>query len=278
MTLAQKTVPVQIGELEETLQRCLTQTAEEIARETKFVQRISPLTGAIFAQTLVLGWLALPDASYTQLQQMMAFCGCEVSAQALEKRMTEKAADFLLSLLHAVMAEASSSEPVSTELLARFSGVYLQDGSIISLPNELEGLYQGFGGSTEKSGKSALRMQIRLNMQTGQMQGPWLQEARQCEQKSPASVTELRLPKNALYVADSAYFPFWVMKWLTEQYVWWLTHAKADLTLVDARGVKYTMTEFIKTHATKPVIDEWVTLGATTPTRQKGASDSLSCL
>jgi hypothetical protein len=59
MTVAQKTTPVQIGELEVALQRCLTQTAEEIARETKFVQRVSPLTGAIFAQTLILGWLAL---------------------------------------------------------------------------------------------------------------------------------------------------------------------------------------------------------------------------
>ncbi len=262
-------ISVQMEELEDVLQRCLTQTAEEIARETKFVQRASPLTGAIFAQTLVLGWLALPEASYTQLQQMMALCGCEVSAQALEKRMTEKAADFLLSLLHAVIAEAISSEPVSTELLSRFSGVYLQDGSSISLPSELEGLYHGFGGRTEKSGKSALRMQIRLNMQTGQMQGPWLQEARQCEQKSPASVEELLLPENALYIADSAYFPFWVMKWLTEQYVWWLTHAKADLTLLDARGVKYTMTEWISAHATKQVIDEWITLGATSPTRQK---------
>jgi hypothetical protein len=190
------------------LHRCLTQTAQEIARETKFVQRASPLTGAIFAQTLVLGWLALPGASYTQLQQMMALCGCEVSVQALEKRMTEKAADFLLTLLHAVMTEAIRSEPVSTELLSRFEGVYLQDGSIISLPNQLEGLYQGFGGSTEESGKSAMRMQIRLNMQTGQMHGPWLQEAHQCEQKSPASITELPLSKKALYVADSACFPF----------------------------------------------------------------------
>jgi hypothetical protein len=57
------------------------------------------------------------------------------------------------------------------------------------------------------------------------------------------------------------------MKWLTEQSVWWLTHAKADLTLLDARGVKYTMTAFIKAHATKQVIDEWITLGATSPTR-----------
>src|SRR5690242_20353765 len=129
MTVAQSPVTVQIEELEHNLQRLLTHVSEELARETKFVQHVSPLTGAIFAQTLILGWLAMPEASYTQLQQVMALRGCEVSAQALEKRMTERAADFLLSLLHAVMAEAMSSDGVSTELLSRFEGVYLQDGS-----------------------------------------------------------------------------------------------------------------------------------------------------
>src|SRR6266700_132936 len=103
MTGAHSHTPVQIEELEHILQTLLTQTANDLARETHFVQRTSPLSGAMFAQTLILGWLALPEASYTQLQQMMALRGCPVSAQALEKRMTPCAADFLLSFLHAVM-------------------------------------------------------------------------------------------------------------------------------------------------------------------------------
>ncbi len=269
MTVAQSPVSVQIEELEHNLQMLLTQVSEELARETKFVQHVSPLTGAIFAQTLILGWLAMPEASYTQLQQVMALRGCEVSAQALEKRMTQKAADFLLSLLHAVMAEAMSSEAVSPELLSRFEGVYLQDGSIISLPNDLSGLYKGYGGSTEESGKSALRVQIRLNMNTGQMQGPWVQEARTCERKGPGSSEQLPLPKNALYVTDCAFQTLHSMHDFSEAGIWWLTHAKADLTLTDARGVKSTMPEFIKSREGQEVIDEWVTLGATSKTRQQ---------
>ncbi len=268
-TVAQKNESVQIEELEHAVQTLLTQTANDLARETKFVQRASPLTGAIFAQALIWGWLACPDASYTQLQQMVALRGCEVSAQALEQRMTERAADFLLSLLHALLAEAMRGERVQNEVIGRFTGVYLQDGTIISLPASLSGVYQGCGGKTEESGKSALRVQIRLNMQTGELQGPWVQEGRACERKSGGSVEALPLPEGSLFVADAAYFTFHSMRKLSEQHVGWLTHARADLAVVDAHGIKRALTDYLKRRMEQKVIDEWVTIGGTTPTRQK---------
>lgn len=269
MTISHPATIVQIEDVEDTLRTLLTHTAEEVARETHFVQRRSPLTGAIFAQTLILGWLAQPQASYTQLQQVMALRGCLVSAQALEQRMTAPAADFLLSLLHAAVAQAISTEAVSTELLGRFEGVYLQDGSIISLPSALAGLYRGCGGNTPSSGTSALRMQVRLNLSNGQLRGPWLQEARAGERSGPGNIEQHPLPANALYVTDCAYLPLQTMRVLNQQGVWWLTHARADLTLSDERGVRYTLTEYLKVHANQPVIDAWVTVGATASTRQR---------
>jgi len=59
------------------------------------------------------------------------------------------------------------------------------------------------------------------------------------------------------------------MQKLTEQHVWWLTHAKADLTFLDARGVKYNLINYLKQRSDQKVIDEWVTIGGTQPTRQK---------
>lgn len=269
MTISHPSTIVQIEEVEDSLRMLLTQTADELARETQFVQRRSPLTGAIFAQTLILGWLAQPQASYSQLQQLMALLGCPVSVQALEQRMTESAADFLLSLLHAAVAQAISSEAVSTELLSRFEGVYLQDGSIIGLPSTLAGLYRGCGGNTPSSGQSALRLQVRLNLSTGRLGGPWLQEARAGERNGPGNIEQHPLPKDALYVTDCAYLPLQTMKQLSQQGVCWLTHARADLTLTDERGVRYTLTEYLQVHAKQPVIDAWVTLGASASTRQR---------
>ncbi len=49
------------------MQHVLTEVADEAARQTGFVQRQSKLTGALFAQTTVLGWLAQPQASLAEL-------------------------------------------------------------------------------------------------------------------------------------------------------------------------------------------------------------------
>jgi hypothetical protein len=269
MTVAQTIPDVQLEALEPILQTFLKETADALARETHFVQRVSPLTGAIFAQTLILGWLAQPEASYTHLQQLMALRGCKVSSQALEQRMTEKAADFLLCMLHALITEALSVQDVENTLLERFKGVYLQDGSIISLPNSLEGIYQGCGGGTKESGKSGMRMQIRLNMSSGHMQGPWLGEERACEQKGAASFQEHPLPPGSLLLTDSAYLPMHMMKQQTTQGVWWETHARANLIVRDAHGVRYTIKEYLRKHEQERVIDEWVTIGDTNTTRQQ---------
>jgi hypothetical protein len=200
---------------------------------------------------------------------MMAVCGCDMSAQALEKRFTPSAADFLLSLLSGAAQVAMQAPDLSTALLTRFAGVYLQDGSVIGLPNELEGLYRGCGGNTDESGKSGLRIQVRINMNNGELLGPWVQEARTCERKGAGSFEAHPLAENALRVSDSNFFTLKDMRQITDQKQWFLTCAKADLKLQDDFGVNYDMIQFIKKHEHKKVIDEWVTIGCTTPTRQR---------
>ena len=49
-----------------------------------------------------------------------------------------------------------------------------------------------------------------------------------------------------LYLTDIGYFTLKRMHEMTEQGWWWLTHAKSDLSLIDERGVKKTLVEFIK--------------------------------
>jgi hypothetical protein len=269
MTVTQSPAPVQIKDLAEGLQHLLTETATDLAYETGFVQRVRLITGPMFAQALIFGWMAIPDASYTQLQEMLELIGCDVSPQALEKRMKEAAADFLLSLLHATMTTVVFANDVEIEMLRRFTGVYLQDGTVISLPTSLREVYKGFGGENNGGVKSALRAQVRVNLLNGQMLGPWIKSANAYESEGPGSIEEEELPEYSLFLADSAYFTLHRMRWLSERNIWWLTHARADFNLQDSNGVKKTLVEYIKQREHQKVIDEWVTLGATGPTRQK---------
>ncbi len=263
MTVSYPWIPVQFADLDHTIQDLLQTTANDLARETAFVQRCSALDGAHFAQALIFGWLADPEASYSFLQQMLEISGCDVSAQALEKRMTPQAADFLLSLLYAFTSACIASEPVMTELLSRFAGVYLQDGTVISLPSELKSVYRGCGGSTSESGVSALRVQVRLNLTTGAMQGPWVAPAVQSERTGPGCMQESPLPTDALYLTDSGYVTLHEIKAHREQGRWWMSHARADWQLTDARGVKQSLVQFIQSKGQdQSVIDEQVMIGA----------------
>ena len=48
-----------IAQLAQSLRTLFTTTADEIARRSGFVERCSKLTGALFAQALVFGWLCI---------------------------------------------------------------------------------------------------------------------------------------------------------------------------------------------------------------------------
>ena len=127
----------QLGEIENYVQSLFHEKAEQWARSTGFVQRSSKITGSAFAQTLVLGFLNQPEASYTDLQQTLEFQGIHVSPQAIEERMTAEAAALMGRLLEEMVAMVVSGQECHIPVLQSFDGVYLQDGTVLTLPDEL---------------------------------------------------------------------------------------------------------------------------------------------
>src|SRR5436305_4643587 len=190
-----------ISQVAQAMQRVLTTHAKHVERETGFVQRSSvQLDGPSFAQMTVFGWMDNPEASYGQLQHVAASLDVSVSTQAVEQRFAAESAALLREVLHEAVGEVVCSEVHAPELLSRFNGVYVQDGTVISLPPELKDQWRGCGGSTPEAGQSSLRAQVRLELSQGQMQGPWLQAGREAERSGPAVQTPL--PEGCLYNVD----------------------------------------------------------------------------
>jgi hypothetical protein len=164
------------------MQHVLTRRAKELEREIGFVQRsTAQLDGPTFAQTTVFGWIDSPEASYAQLRHVAASLDVSVSTQTIEQRFGAESAALLRELLQEAVGEVLCSEARAPEVLSRFNGVYVQDGTIISLPPELRDEWGGCGGSTAEAGQSSLRVQVRLDLVQGGMQGPWLQAGREAE-------------------------------------------------------------------------------------------------
>lgn len=248
----------QLGEIESSVQSLFHEIAEQWARSTGFVQRCSKISGSAFAQTLVFGFLNQPEASYTDLQQTMELQGVHASPQAIEERMTPEAAALMGHLLEEMVAMVVSGQECHIPVLRSFSGVSLQDGTVLTLPDALRDQWRGSG---ERGGEAGLRVPLRINWQNGQLTGPWLQDARTSENTGEASVENTALPKGALSVADSGYLILKRMGELDAQGDFWLTPARTNLIIPDQKGIRRDLPSFVASRPTG-VIDEWVWVGA----------------
>lgn len=233
-----------ISQVSGAMQRVLTRRAKELERETGFVQRsTAQLDGPTFVQTTVFGWMDTPEASYPQLRHVAASLGVSVSSQAVEQRFGTESAELLREVLQEAVGEVLSSEASAPELLSRFNGVYVQDGTVISLPAELRDEWRGCGGNTPEAGVSSLRVQVRIDLAQGGMQGPWLQEGRAAERSGEAH--EAPLPQGCLYNVDAGYFTLTEMRAHGKAGCYWLTAANAGTLLIDERGQCWDLVSFL---------------------------------
>ena len=248
-----------ISQVSEALRQVLTTRAQALERETGFVERsTAQLDGPTFVQTTVFGWLDNPEASYPQLRHVAASLGVPVSSQAVEQRFGAASATLLREVLQEAVGEVLSSEASAPELLSRFKGVYVQDGTIISLPAALREEWRGCGGSTPEVGQSSLRVQVRLDLAQGGMQGPWLQEGRAAERSGEAH--EAPLPQGCLYTVDAGYFTLAEMRAHGKAGCYWLTTANAGTPLIDEHGQCWDLVSFLRAQ-TGQEVDVQVLLG-----------------
>ena len=112
-----------VAEIGQAMKRVLGEVGNEVARETGFTKRESKLSGAKFAQTVVLGWLNKPEATLDQLSQTAVSVGVAISAQGLDQRFTPEAALLLKQVLDAALSQVIAADPIAIPLLQRFEGV-----------------------------------------------------------------------------------------------------------------------------------------------------------
>lgn len=212
--------------LEERLQRLLGKRADEIARETGFVQRESKVGGAEFSQITVLGWMARPEGSLTELSQTAASLGVQVSPQGINERFGAASAEFMKRLLLEAASEVVKADPVAIPLRQRFQGVGLLDSSIILLPDELAEQWSGCGPT---AGKAAIKVMVEWDWLSGQLEMQLL-AGRTHDQNNGLAV---RLPPAGyLRIGDLGFFNLKHFHQMTQAGAYWLSRLKAGTTLL----------------------------------------------
>jgi len=253
-----------IPQVSEAMKKILTERASDLERPTGFVQRsTAQLRGAIFAQAVVFGLLANPQASYSQLRHVIGSLGVHVSRQAVEQRFDSHAVALVRQLFEEATGQVIQSEGRIPDLLARFAGVFLQDGTRISLPDSLAEQWPGSGGGNPPTPQGCLRVQVRLNYASGQWQGVWVQQG--CEGEATGEAVDTPLPEGALWIVDSGYLHLARMRQMEKTGRFFLLPPRADLVFLDPSGVRCSLKELLSKQT-----GEWVDLDV-----KVGASEQL---
>jgi hypothetical protein len=238
-----------VTELNETAQRVLIRAAEAAARTARFTKRRSKLTGSVFVQTLVFGWLSHPQAPLEELAQTATALGVPVRPQSLDERFTKEAATLLEAVLKRAVHERVEAEPVAIPLLKRFTGVYLFDASQITLPAELAEVWRGNGRKAPKAGtEAAVKLSVGFDLCQGILLGPELTNGKEHDRNADLVATVL--PKGSLRIADLGYFKLLELARLDRLGVYWLSRFQTKCGFWDADGHAWELDAFLLAQTT----------------------------
>jgi len=231
-----------VARVAEDVQALMLQDADRLGRETGFIQRQVKLTGSTFVRVLAFGMLDKPQISYTDMSQDAALMGVPMSAQGMAQRFTERAVWFLSRVLEQAVTRVLAGKAVSVPVLSRFNGVYIRDSSVISLPRELSSIWRGVGDANGET--AALKMQVRLNYSTGQLDGPVLHAGREHDTASPFGQQDE--PVGSLILQDLGYFSLDDIQERVRQGKYIVTRHKQGTIIMDTNGQRLELPRWLQ--------------------------------
>ena len=224
-----------VTQLGKAIKSVLQDQANRVGMSTGMIKRVREFTGATFAQTMILGQMQEGDIAMSDLASFARQVGVNVSAQAIDKRFTEKTATFFQELLNATFTQLVVADPVAIPLLERFSEVVVEDSTTLSLPDELEKIWQGCGNATE-SAKSAFKVQVRWDLLTGAFKGQALTDGRVPDTRSPLRLH--RRQRRSVRIIDLGYFDTGQFQKDGKEDEYWISRLKGggNLQIFDEAG------------------------------------------
>jgi hypothetical protein len=222
-----------IPKVSESMQELLTIEADKFSKLTGFSQRKSKMNGPLFAQTLIFGWWSNPDSTLEELSQTSLNLGIDISAQGIEQRFNLEAANFFKKLLDSTTTKLISSNKTSVKILNKFSQVFILDSSIVTLPDSLKSIWEGCGGTNGTN--SAIKLEVRLDLLNGQMNGPVLENGKGSDKGS--IINQENPVAGGLRIADLGYFSVDKLIEIDEQGGYFLSrwHVQTNIYSLDSK-------------------------------------------
>jgi hypothetical protein len=216
-----------VANLSSKIQKFFNETANTVARTVGFVERTSKLNGALFVQTLVLGFMDEPEASLTNLVETSSDLGVTITKQGLQERI-QQAPPFLKEMFQQSSALFRNDLPLDLALLKQFTAIYLHDSTVIALPEVLQDEFPGCGGDGPDA---ALKIQLTFEFLRGTFEGTVFQPGRSPDQAYDGHLQVIQ--PGALHMHDLGFFVLRHFRRIDEHNAYFLSRLDLQTSLFD---------------------------------------------
>ena len=216
----------------------------EKAKATGFFQRTSKLTPEVFFDLM---FYACSLSENSSLEYLVSYLesryGIEIRKQSLDERFSEKAVNFVKSVLSRLICEQFSEVLVSKDFLSRYNHVRIKDSTKFNVPSNLAPHYRGSGGSGDTS-SAGICIQYEFDLKTGKFLDLTLTEAVRNDQ-TDANETAENVCENDLIIRDLGYFSTAVLQTIRGKKAFFLSRLLSSSVVYDEDNVEF---DFKKLH------------------------------
>lgn len=228
---------------------------EQVARETKFVQRSSPLTGLRYLKAMVFGYIENPKASLSDLAEVCADLEVKISPQGFDERINAASVSFLRTIFQQAMQVFQSQLRLVLPILEQFSGIQMVDSTILALPEEMQDVYPGCGGHGPAA---SLKIQLVFDFLCGNLKQISLQAGRLPDQAYRDYLELVRA--GSLTLVDLGYFCLDAFRAIADRQAYFLSRYLYPTALLTPTGERIQLVSWLRAE-TRARIDRPISLG-----------------
>jgi hypothetical protein len=217
-----------------------TETAEELAKESQFKRRESPITPTTFIKALQECCLS-QQFGLELFQSALSRQGVVVSKQAVFQRFNEHTARFLKRLLSASFEHLKTEQLSSLRVLNQFTATNIIDSSTVSLHRALGTLFKGSGGAASIA---AVKIQTMFDYAHGQIKD--LELTSGCDNDQGFDMFLNDIEQGALYLMDLGYFKLRSFKKIMEGNAFFVSRLLTGTTLLTPEGRPVDLVSMLK--------------------------------
>jgi len=202
----------------------------QLARESKFVQRISDLDGFSFFDLVVFCSDNLADQSLNDLTiDAKERHGIEIKKQSLHERFNEKAVLMLQNAMEKLINDQHETQLFQLRKIEGFNRILIKDSTCFQLHESLARHYPGSGGS---GSKAMVRIQFEFDILTGKITDLSINAFN--DQDATNSIDTIELTQNGdLIIRDLAYINLKVIKLIEQRDSYYLGRLAPNMNVYE---------------------------------------------